>query len=30
VDRDPLRDPTTLFEPMLVVSDGRIVLNRLD
>jgi imidazolonepropionase-like amidohydrolase len=30
VDRNPLEDPTTLFEPMLVVSDGAIVLNRLD
>jgi imidazolonepropionase-like amidohydrolase len=29
VDRDPRSDPTTLFEPMLVVSDGRIALNRL-
>ena len=30
VDRDPLTDPTTLFEPMLVVNDGKVVLNRLD
>ena len=30
VDRNPLLDTTTLFEPMLVVTDGRVVLNRLD
>ena len=30
VDRNPLVDPTTLFEPMLVMSDGAIVFNRLD
>lgn len=29
VDRDPRTDPTTLFEPLIVVTDGRIVLNRL-
>jgi imidazolonepropionase-like amidohydrolase len=29
VDRDPRTDPTTLFEAMLVVTDGRIALNRL-
>lgn len=29
VDRDPRADPTTLFEPLLVVSDGRIVLDRI-
>jgi imidazolonepropionase-like amidohydrolase len=29
VDRDPRDDPTTLFEPLLVVTDGRIALNRL-
>jgi imidazolonepropionase-like amidohydrolase len=29
VDRDPRTDPTTLFEPMIVITDGRIVLNRL-
>lgn len=29
VDRNPLEDTTTLFEPMLVLSDGRIALNRL-
>ncbi len=28
VERDPRRDTTTLYEPMLVVSDGRVVLNR--
>lgn len=30
VDRNPLEDITTLFEPLLVVSDGRVVLDRLD
>ena len=30
VDRNPLTDTTTLFEPMLVVTDGRVVVNRLD
>ena len=30
VDRNPLTDTTTLFEPMLVVTDGRVALNRLD
>jgi imidazolonepropionase-like amidohydrolase len=29
VDRDPRTDPTTLFEPMLVITDGRIALNRM-
>jgi hypothetical protein len=29
VDRDPRDDPTTLFEPMLVMTDGKIALNRL-
>ncbi|MCX7055657.1 MAG: amidohydrolase family protein, partial [Proteobacteria bacterium] len=29
VERDPRRDTSTLYEPMLVVSDGRVVLNRL-
>ena len=29
VDRDPRIDPTTLFEPMLVVTNGSVVLNRL-
>ncbi len=29
VDRDPRTDPTTLFEAMLVVTDGRIALNRM-
>jgi imidazolonepropionase-like amidohydrolase len=28
-DRDPRLDPTTLFEPMLIVNDGVIVLDRL-
>lgn len=28
VDRDPRDDPTTLFEPLLVVSDGRVALDR--
>ncbi len=30
LDRNPLDDNTALFEPLLVVSDGRVVLNRLD
>ncbi len=30
VERDPRRDTTTLFEPMLVVRAGRVVLNRLE
>lgn len=30
LDRNPLQDTTVLFEPLLVVSDGRIVVNRLD
>jgi imidazolonepropionase-like amidohydrolase len=29
VDRDPRVDPTTLFEPLLVVSDGKIALDRV-
>jgi imidazolonepropionase-like amidohydrolase len=29
VDRDPRTDPTTLFEPMVVITDGKVVLNRL-
>jgi imidazolonepropionase-like amidohydrolase len=29
VDRDPVEDTTTLFEPMLVVSDGTVVLDRI-
>lgn len=29
VDRDPRIDPTTLFEPLLVITDGRIALDRL-
>ncbi len=29
VDRDPRVDLTTLFEPMLVVSNGKVALNRL-
>lgn len=29
LDRDPLQDTTVLFEPLAVVSDGRVVLNRL-
>jgi imidazolonepropionase-like amidohydrolase len=29
VDRDPRTDPTTLFEPLLVVSDGKIALDRV-
>ncbi|NDE02673.1 MAG: hypothetical protein EBZ91_13260, partial [Gammaproteobacteria bacterium] len=28
VDRDPRLDPTTLFEPLLVISDGTVVLDR--
>lgn len=28
VERDPLRDGSALFEPMLVVSDGRVVFER--
>lgn len=30
VERDPRADTSTLFEPLLVVSDGRVVLNRLE
>lgn len=30
VGRDPRADTTTLFEPMRVVRDGRVVLNRLE
>jgi imidazolonepropionase-like amidohydrolase len=29
VDRDPRTDPTTLFEPLLIVSDGKVALDRL-
>lgn len=29
VDRDPRTDPMTLFEPMIVMTDGKVVLNRL-
>ncbi len=29
VDRNPLEDTTTLFEPMLVVNNGEIILNRV-
>jgi imidazolonepropionase-like amidohydrolase len=29
VDRDPRVDPTTLFEPLLVVNDGKIALDRV-
>lgn len=29
VDRNPLEDTTTLFEPMLVVSNGKVVLDRM-
>ena len=29
VDRNPLEDTTTLFEPMMVVNNGEIVLNRV-
>jgi imidazolonepropionase-like amidohydrolase len=29
VDRDPLNDTSTLFEPMLVLNNGHIALNRL-
>ncbi len=30
VDRNPLADVTALFEPLLVLTDGRVALNRLD
>jgi len=30
VDRNPLQDTTTMFEPMLVISDGKVVLDRRD
>jgi imidazolonepropionase-like amidohydrolase len=30
VDRNPLEDTTTLFEPMLVLSNGEVKLDRLD
>jgi imidazolonepropionase-like amidohydrolase len=30
VDRNPLDDVTALFEPLLVLTDGRVALNRLD
>ena len=29
VDRNPLEDTTTLFEPMLVVNNGKVVLDRI-
>lgn len=29
VDRNPLEDITTLFEPMLVVNNGKVVLDRM-
>jgi imidazolonepropionase-like amidohydrolase len=29
VDRDPRADLTTLFEPMLILTNGKVVLNRL-
>jgi imidazolonepropionase-like amidohydrolase len=29
VDRDPRLDPTTLFEPMMIIEDGTIVTDRL-
>jgi imidazolonepropionase-like amidohydrolase len=29
VDRDPRVDTSTLFEPMVVVNNGEVVLNRL-
>jgi imidazolonepropionase-like amidohydrolase len=29
VDRNPLEDTTTLFEPMLVVNNGKVVLDRM-
>lgn len=29
LDRDPLQDTTVLFEPLMVVSDGRVVVDRL-
>jgi imidazolonepropionase-like amidohydrolase len=29
VDRNPLEDTTTLFEPMLVVNNGEIIVNRV-
>jgi imidazolonepropionase-like amidohydrolase len=29
IDRDPRTDPMTLFEPLIVMSDGKVVLNRL-
>lgn len=29
LDRDPLRDTAVLFEPLVVVSDGRVVVNRM-
>jgi imidazolonepropionase-like amidohydrolase len=28
IDRDPREDPTTLFEPLVVINDGKWVLNR--
>ena len=29
VDRDPVTDFSTLYEPMVVVSDGEVILNRI-
>ena len=29
IDRDPRVDPTTLFEPLVVLTDGKLVLDRL-
>ena len=29
VERDPRRDTSTLYDPVLVVHDGKVVLNRL-
>jgi imidazolonepropionase-like amidohydrolase len=29
LDRDPLQDTTVLFEPLMVVSDGRVVVDRI-
>jgi len=29
LDRDPLADTRALFEPLVVVADGRMVVNRI-
>ena len=29
LDRNPLEDPRVLYEPLVVVNNGRIVLNRI-